>query len=190
MTDNNTPDEQPEGDPVADAEAVLSGAAAAMAWEGSPVEADEAGADDALARAEAAAAEHLEDLKRLQAEYVNYRKRVDRDREQMGTLGQARVIEALLPALDDIHAARDHGDLDGGPFAAIADKLEASLAKFGWESFGAEGDPFDPALHEALATTEDPNVTEPTVAKVAQPGHKVGDRVVRPARVIVSQPQS
>ena len=83
------------------------------------------------------AAERLADLQRLQAEYVNYRKRVERDRDVARDQGVAQVLESLLPVLDDIHLAREHGDLDGGPFAAIADKLEAILGRFGVERFGA-----------------------------------------------------
>ena len=124
----------------------------------------------------------------MQAEYVNYRKRVDRDREQVAAIAQASVIESLLGVLDDIHAAREHGDLDG-PFGSIAEKLETSLAAFGWESFGAVDEAFDPEIHEALATTASQDVTEATVTQVAQPGHRLGTRVIRPARVIVAQPE-
>ena len=143
---------------------------------------------DALEAAHAQAAEHLSDLQRVQAEYVNYRKRVDRDREQVAAIAQASVIESLLGVLDDIHAAREHGDLDG-PFGSIAEKLETSLAAFGWESFGAVDEAFDPEIHEALATTASQDVTEATVTQVAQPGHRLGARIIRPARVIVAQPE-
>ena len=136
------------------------------------------------------AAEHLADLQRLQAEYVNYRKRVDRDRVAIAENATSKVIESLLPVLDDIAAARAHGDLAEGPFASIAEKLEEALGSFGWSSFGAEGENFDPALHEALMSQPSADVTEPTVQQVAQPGHRLGDRVVRPARVIVAQPEN
>ena len=96
------------------------------------------------------AAEHLEDLRRLQAEYVNYKKRVDRDRDLARDLGVTQVVEALQPVLDDVHAAREHGDLEGTPFAAIADKLEGILGRFCVERIGALGEEFDPAIHEAL----------------------------------------
>ena len=148
----------------------------------------EAEVDDALALAQAKAAEHLGDLQRLQAEYVNYRKRVDRDRQLAGELAAGRVIEALIPVLDDISAARDHGELEG-PFAAIAEKLEATLARLGWSSYGAPGDLFDPAIHEALASIPEPGIDIATVREVAQPGHLLGDRVLRPARVVVAQPE-
>ncbi|WP_062462724.1 nucleotide exchange factor GrpE [Demequina soli] len=178
---NETPDE-PQDDALAQAERILNESAADLA-------ADEAGADDALGQAELKAAEHLADLQRLQAEYVNYRKRVDRDRELIGTNATAKAVEALIPTLDDIAAAREHGDLAEGPFAAIAAKLEAALAGLGWSSYGAAGDVFDPQLHEALMSQPSTEVTEPTVQHVAQPGHKVGERVLRPARVIVAQPE-
>ncbi len=138
------------------------------------------------------AAEHLDDLRRVSAEYVNYKKRVDRDRDLAREQGVTVVIEALLPVLDDIHLARQHGDLDGGPFAAIADKLEAVLARFGVTALGAEGEPFDPTVHEALMHVEaelPESATTTTVVHVLQPGYKVGERVVRPARVSVADPQ-
>jgi molecular chaperone GrpE len=138
------------------------------------------------------AAERLEDLRRLQAEYVNYRRRVDRDRARDKEVAVGGVVEALLPVLDDIHSAREHGDLTDGPFAAIADKLAATLGRFGVEQFGAPGETFDPALHEALMHLPGADLpegaTETTVVQVMQPGFKVGDRVVRPARVSVADP--
>lgn len=151
--------------------------------------ADEFAASDALDAAQAKAAEHLADLQRLQAEYVNYRKRVDRDRLAANELATARTIEALIPVLDDIAAAREHGDLAEGPFAAIATKLEATLTHFGWSSFGAVGESFDPTVHEALMSQPSSDVDGPTIQVVAQPGHRVGERVLRPARVIVAQPE-
>ena len=100
------------------------------------------------------AAERLRDLQRLQAEYVNYKRRVDRDREVHRDVAVGSVIEAMLPVLDDIHLARQHGDLEGGPFAAIADKLEGVLSKFGVVRFGEPGEAFDPMHHEALMHVE------------------------------------
>ncbi len=138
------------------------------------------------------AAEHLEDLRRLQAEYVNYKKRVDRDRDLARDRGVTQVVEALLPVLDDVHAAREHGDLEGTPFAAIAEKLEAILGRFGVERIGAKGEEFDPAIHEALMHVEaelPEDATTTTVVQVIQPGFKMGERVVRPARVSVADPQ-
>lgn len=152
-------------------------------------------ADPAAAQApdphELLAAERLADLQRLQAEYANYRKRVDRDRATIRELAVASVVESLLPVLDDIHLARQHGDLEAGPLASIAEKLETTLAKYGVERFGEPGAAFDPAVHDALMhvdeeLAEGTEVT--TVVGVLQPGYRIGDRVVRPARVSVADP--
>lgn len=141
------------------------------------------------------AAERLEDLQRLQAEYVNYKRRVDRDRAVVQERAIADVLDALLPVLDDIHAAREHGALeDGGPFSSIAEKLETSLGKFGLERFGAAGEAFDPNVHEALLhtawddsiTAQDSSAT--SIVQVLQPGYRAGERVIRPARVSVADP--
>ena len=132
------------------------------------------------------------DLQRLQAEYVNYKKRVDRDRELHRDMAVGSVVEALLPVLDDIHLARQHGDLAEGPFAAIADKLETTLGKFGVERFGEPGEPFDPTHHEALMHIEAElaaGTETTTVVQVLQPGFRIGDRIVRAARVAVADPQ-
>ena len=159
-----------------------SGAAQA----GSPAPA--AGSDAALA------AERLADLQRLQAEYVNYKRRVDRDRALVQERAVRDVLESLLPVLDDIHAAREHGDLVGGPFAAIADKLEGALGRYGLERFGAKGEAFDPMQHEALMHAPWPDgdtdlpadATSTTVVTVLQPGYRAGEQVLRPARVAVA----
>jgi molecular chaperone GrpE len=138
------------------------------------------------------AAELLADLQRLQAEYVNYRRRVERDRDVARDLAVAGVLEAIMPVLDDIQLARDHGDLTDGPFAAIADKLEGTLARFGMQRFGAVGEPFDPAVHEALMHTQAElaeGVEVTTITQVMQPGYKAGDRVLRAARVAVADPE-
>ncbi len=140
----------------------------------------------------ALAAERLEDLRRLQAEYVNYKKRVDRDRSVARDQGISHVLESMLPVLDEIHLAREHGDLDSGPAATIVDKLEAVLAKLGIERFGAPGDEFDPNHHEALMRLESDlpeGTTATTVVQVLQPGYRMGERIVRAARVAVADPQ-
>jgi len=145
----------------------------------------------------ALAASRLDDLQRLNAEYVNYKRRVDRDRAAVQERAVRDVLETLLPVLDDIQLARDHGDLADGPFAAIADKLEVILGKFGLSRFGAVGEVFDPMHHEALmhaawdtANTELPSdATSTTVVQVLQPGYRVGDQVLRPARVAVADPE-
>lgn len=138
----------------------------------------------------ALAADRLEDLRRLQAEYVNYKRRVDRDRERERAATIGTVVEALLPVLDDIHSAREHGDLTEGPFASIAEKLESTLGRFGVERVGQVGDPFDPTVHEALMHLPQAELPEgsegTTIVQVMQPGFRVGDRVVRAARVAVA----
>ena len=138
------------------------------------------------------AAERLHDLQRLNAEYVNYKRRVDRDRPLIQERAIADVLEALLPVLDDIQGARDHGDLTDGPFAAIADKLESTLTRFGFERFGAVGEAFDPERHEALMHLPDAELPADaettTVVQVLQPGYRAGTKVIRPARVAVADP--
>jgi molecular chaperone GrpE len=144
-----------------------------------------------LDTAQASAAERLSDLQRLQAEFVNYRRRVDRDRDVSRDLAVAGVLEALLPVLDDVHLARQHGDLEGGPFAAIAEKLDAVLQRFGLSRYGEPGEAFDPSVHEALMHTEADlaeGTTTTTVVQVLQPGYRTGDRVLRAARVAVADP--
>ncbi|GAA2029466.1 hypothetical protein GCM10009740_18840 [Terrabacter terrae] len=145
----------------------------------------------ALAEEESMAATLLADLQRLQAEYVNYKKRVDRDREVIRHTAVGSVVESLLPVLDDIHMARQAGDLASGPFASIADKLEATLGRYGVERLGEAGQEFDPNVHEALMHVEaelPEGATETTVVQVLQPGYRIGDRLVRAARVSVADP--
>jgi molecular chaperone GrpE len=137
------------------------------------------------------AEERLNDLQRLQAEYVNYRRRVERDRDVARESAVATLLEALLPVLDDVHLARQHGDLEEGPFSAIAEKLETTLSRFGLARYGEPGEVFDPTVHEALMHTEaelDETATEPTVVQILQPGYRAGERVLRPARVAVADP--
>ncbi|HEY6798441.1 MAG TPA: nucleotide exchange factor GrpE [Kineosporiaceae bacterium] len=145
-----------------------------------------------LEAARAVADERLLDLQRLQAEFVNYRRRVDRDRDVARDVAVASVLEALLPVLDDVHLARQHGDLVSGPFAAIAEKLEATLVRFGLVRYGEPGEAFDPKIHEALLHTQAElaeGTTEPTVVQILQPGYRAGERVLRAARVAVADPQ-
>jgi molecular chaperone GrpE len=118
---------------------------------------------------------------------VNYKRRVERDRQAVQELAQGKVIGELLGVLDDIGRARDHGELEGG-FRRVAESLEAALAKIGLEQYGAEGEPFDPNLHEALMHQISPDVEEDTVAAILQPGYRFGERILRVARVTVAQP--
>jgi molecular chaperone GrpE len=140
-----------------------------------------AAAEAITARAELA--ERTDDLRRVQADYANYRKRVDRDRALAGELGRGEVLAALISVLDDIDAARVAGELTG-PFAAVAEKLEATVGRFGMERYGQVGDPFDPTVHEALAHEVSSDAEGGSrVALVIQPGYRIGERVVRAARV-------
>jgi molecular chaperone GrpE len=129
-----------------------------------------------------------DDLKRLQAEYVNYKRRVDRDRELVLQNAKFSVLAALLPVLDDVDRAREHGELEGG-FKAVAEALERIVAGQGLVKFGASGDEFDPLLHEALMHGHSKDVTTTTCQNVVSAGYKIGDRVVRPARVTVVDPE-
>jgi molecular chaperone GrpE len=137
----------------------------------------------------AAEAEELkDDLRRLQAEYVNYRKRVERDRAVAGEMAVIGVLNSLLPVLDDVDAARQHGDLADGPFAAIAAKLENALKTYGLVRIDETGVEFDPTIHEALIQQPGPDVEIDTVSQVLRAGYKTGDRVLRAAQVIVAVP--
>ncbi len=138
---------------------------------------------------DAAAAEELRnDLRRLQAEYVNYRKRVERDRAVAGEMAVIGVLNALLPVLDDVDAARQHGDLADGPFAAIAAKLEAALKTYGLVRIDETGVEFDPTIHEALIQQPGTDIEIDTVSQVLRSGYKSGERVLRAAQVIVAVP--
>lgn len=131
--------------------------------------------------------ERTADLQRVTAEYANYRKRVDRDRAATVEAATGSVLAALLPVLDDVDRARQHGDLTGA-FKAVADQLEATLEKLGLSPYGAEGDPFDPTLHEAVASQPSPTVTEPTCVAVLRRGYKLGERILRVPLVAVAEP--
>ncbi len=136
-----------------------------------------------------AEAEELKnDLRRLQAEYVNYRKRVERDRAVAGEMAVIGVLNSLLPVLDDVDAARQHGDLTDGPFAAIAAKLETALKTYGLVRIDETGVEFDPTIHEALIQQPGPDVEIDTVSQVLRSGYRSGDRVLRAAQVIVAVP--
>jgi molecular chaperone GrpE len=133
-------------------------------------------------------AELLGDLQRLQAEFVNYKARVERDRDVARTNAIAEVLRAFFPALDDLARAEAHGDLEGSPFAAVANKLRAAGDKFGLKQFGAKGEPFNPELHDALVQLPTPGVTEMIIGDVVEPGYQLGDRVIRAAKVAVQIP--
>ena len=141
-------------------------------------------ADPRIAELTAEVAECTADLQRLSAEYANYRRRVDRDREAVLVNARAQFVGELLTILDDVERAGAHGDLTG-PFKSMADKLVSVVQKLGLEPFGVEGEPFDPSVHEAVQH-ESSDVTGPTVtvvANVLRRGYRIGDRVLRPAMV-------
>lgn len=128
------------------------------------------------------------DLQRLQAEYINYRKRVERDRAVAHEMAVSAVLTELLPILDDIDRAKEHGELQGG-FKAVADQLNNVTTRIGLLAFGDAGSPFDPQIHEALMHSTSSEVTEPTATAILQPGYKYKDRILRPARVSVADPE-
>jgi molecular chaperone GrpE len=129
-------------------------------------------------------AERTADLQRITAEYANYRRRVERDREAVVAAAKAHVVGELLGVLDDLERAASHGDLTGA-FKAVADKLVGSLNNLGLEAFGADGEPFDPAVHEAVHHDTSPDVAGPTVTAVLRRGYRLRDRLIRPAMVAV-----
>ncbi|MFD9910717.1 nucleotide exchange factor GrpE [Streptomyces sp. NPDC059063] len=147
-----------------------------------------AGLTAQLDQAQKALSERTADLQRLQAEYQNYRRRVERDKVTVKEIAAANLLTELLPTLDDVGRARDHGELVGG-FKSVAEALETVVAKMGLQQFGKEGEPFDPTIHEALMHSYAPDVTETTCVAILQPGYRIGERVVRPARVAVAEPQ-
>ncbi|MFJ5305473.1 nucleotide exchange factor GrpE [Streptomyces sp. NPDC088350] len=132
--------------------------------------------------------ERTADLQRLQAEFQNYRRRVERDRIAVKEIAVANLLTELMPTLDDIGRAREHGELVGG-FKSVAESLETAAAKMGLQQFGKEGEPFDPTIHEALMHSYAPDVTETTCVAILQPGYRIGERTIRPARVAVAEPQ-
>ena len=149
---------------------------------------EEAAKDDKKAPDfEAQLAERTADLQRLQAEYANYRKRVDRDRAAVKEQAVSATLAGLLPVLDAINQSREHGELSGG-FKSVADSLQTATSRLGLVTYGEKGDPFDPKIHEALVSSYSPDVTEDTVAEIFQPGYQVGERILRPARVAVAAP--
>lgn len=144
---------------------------------------------DQVASLQAQLAEAMADLQRVQAEYANYRKRVDRDRAATREQALANVLGDLLPVLDDIGRAREHGELHGG-FRQVGESLEQIASQLGLVSFGEAGDPFDPTIHEALMHDYSSDFTETTCSQILQPGYAVNERVLRPARVAVVEPEA
>ena len=146
--------------------------------------------EDDLTRTRRDLADLTTDLQRLQAEYLNYKRRVERDRELIRENATYAALAPIVEVLDTIDRAREHGEVDGG-FKAVADQLERVVTSLGLSKFGAVGDAFDPSLHEALSHIgEDPEVSVTTCKVIAKAGYRIGDRVVRAAQVLVVDPAS
>jgi molecular chaperone GrpE len=181
----------PSGATPDDAESTAAPEGAAPAGDESAAaqaQAQLAGLTAQLDQVRTALGERTADLQRLQAEYQNYRRRVERDRIAVKEVAIANLLTELLPVLDDIGRARDHGELVGG-FKSVGESLETVAAKLGLQTFGKEGEPFDPMIHEALMHSYAPDVTETTCVAILQPGYRFGERTIRPARVAVAEPQ-
>ena len=166
----------------------VPGAAGEPAPSEEPVEAPAEPGTDELAVTQAKVGALTDDLQRLQAEYVNYKRRVDRDRELVKQNAVFAVLSSMLPVLDDLNRAREHGELEGG-FKAVADSLERIVAAHGLVKFGAPGDEFDPRFHEALMHAHSADVTTTTCQNIVSAGYMIGERVVRPAKVTVVDPE-
>jgi len=154
---------------------------------GAPAQDDASSRPGSPSAAELALAERTADLQRLQAEYVNYKRRVDRDREVAREVTTAHVLTSLLPVLDDIGRAREHEELSGG-FKAVAESLERTVTALGLVTYGEPGDPFDPRVHDALMHAYSDEVDGPVCQAILQVGYRLGERVLRPARVAVAEP--
>ncbi|MEU7851241.1 nucleotide exchange factor GrpE [Micromonospora parva] len=174
---NATDGPEPSGPPVVDAPAQPVDGGGTGTSLGAELEALRAELD-----------ERTRDLQRVSAEYANYRKRVDRDRSLVQEQATGSVLAALLPILDDLDRAREHGDLVG-PFGTVAEQLTTALGKFGLNAFGEQGDPFDPTRHEAVAHQTSADVSEPTCVQVMRRGYQLGERLLRPALVAVADPE-
>ncbi|PWG66028.1 nucleotide exchange factor GrpE [Bifidobacterium callitrichidarum] len=155
-------------------------------------ETDSSASDDTLTplgKAKKEAADYLEALQRERAEFINYRNRATREQERFRQHGIIDVLTALLPALDDIDRIREHSEMDDS-FKAVAAKIDKAFEKFGVEKFGEKGETFDPTKHDAILHKPDPNADKETVDTVVEAGYRIGDRVIRAARVVVASPQN
>ena len=142
-----------------------------------------------LGKAKKEAAEYLEALQRERAEFINFRNRSAKEQDRFRQHGIIDVLTALLPALDDIDRIREHSEMDDS-FKAVATKIDKAFAKFGVEKFGEKGEDFDPTKHDAVLHRPDPDATKETVDAVVEAGYRIGDRVIRAARVVVSSPSN
>ena len=189
---------KPAADTKADADTAAKTAGVAPAADGDKAQAaDKNGAADAesnadgsltpLGQAKKEAADYLEALQRERAEFINYRNRMSKELDRNRQHGITDVLTALLPALDDIDRIREHDGMDES-FKAVAAKIDKAFAKFGVEKFGEKGEPFDPTKHEAVLHRQDASATTESVDAVVEAGYKIGDRVIRAARVVVVAP--
>ena len=142
-----------------------------------------------LGQAKKEAAEYLEALQRERAEFINFRNRSQKEQERFRQHGIIDVLTALLPALDDIDRIREHSEMDES-FKAVSAKIDKAFEKFGVEKFGEKGEDFDPTKHDAILHKPDPQTEKETVDTVVEAGYRIGDRVIRAARVVVASPQS
>ena len=149
---------------------------------------EEGVSDEAVAEVVDPVTALTEDLQRLQAEFANYRKRIERDRSLASDLAISSVLFEFLAILDDLDRAESHGELSGG-FKAVAEQINATMTKLGLEKYGSAPEAFDPNLHEALLHETSSEVRETTVSKILQPGYKYKERILRPARVVVTDPE-
>lgn len=157
---------------------------------GQPEQPEQPEQEDELSVAQRQLAERTDDLQRLQAEFVNYKRRVERDRELIKENATYAALAPIVEVLDTVDRAREHGDLDPG-FQAVADQLERTVTGLGLTKFGTPGDAFDPTIHEALSHIgEDADVEVTTCKVIAKAGYRIGDRVVRAAQVLVVDPAS
>ena len=160
----------------------------ADAGNGDQQDADE-GTLTPLGKAKKEAADYLEALQRERAEFINYRNRAKKEQDRFRQHGIIDVLTALLPALDDIDRIREHSEMDDS-FKAVAAKIDKAFEKFGVEKFGEKGEDFDPTKHDAILHKPDPNAEKETVDTVVEAGYRIGDRVIRAARVVVASPQA
>ena len=167
--------------------AAASGPEAPAAPDAEPAASGPVEENDQVEQLQAALAERTADLQRLQAEYVNYKRRVDRDRDLVRRVALEGFVKDFLPVLDDVRSAREHDELTGA-FKAVGDAVERITSKHGLASFGTKGDPFDPHIHDALMQVPAEGIDGPTCVEILQPGYRLGERVLRPARVAVGEP--
>jgi len=177
------PGSAPAGGGEQNTDDLPAGDAATCRADKAPVQTEDARVADLTAQL----SERTDDLQRVTAEYANYRKRVDRDRALVAEAATGTVLAGLLPVLDDLDRAREHGDLTGA-FKAVADQLESVLTRLGLTEVGQPGDPFDPTVHEAVSHSTSPDVSEPTCVAVLRRGYGFRDRLLRPALVAVADP--